>query len=120
MVISAGLIHEEKSVQLSIYYVSHSMVLIETRYPSFEKLALALLVALQKLKPYFQAHSIIVLISHLLRQVLYRPEISGQLVRWSMELSQYEIHYLLKVAIKRQAMADFIAELTPNEEIKVL
>lgn len=36
-----------------------------------------------------------------------------------MELSQYEICYLPRVAIKGQAMEDFIAEQTPNKENKV-
>lgn len=76
VVISAMLICKEKGVQLPIYYVSLSMVLAETRYPNLEKLALALLVALRKLKLYFQAHLLVVFTSHPLRQVLHHPEAS--------------------------------------------
>ncbi|KAM2826987.1 hypothetical protein COP1_036593 [Malus domestica] len=42
----------------------------ETRYSNIEKLALALVTSTQKLRPYFQAHSIIVLTNHHLRQIL--------------------------------------------------
>lgn len=92
--VSTVLIQEEEGTQLLIYYVSHSMVLAETRYLNMEKLALALLVALWNLRPYFQAHPIIVFISHPLRQVLHRREVSGRLIWWSIELSQYEVRYL--------------------------
>lgn len=50
---SVVLMREEAGMQLPVYYVSHSMVPTETRYLSLEKLALALLVALRKLRPYF-------------------------------------------------------------------
>lgn len=52
------------------------------------------------------------------KQVLNRPETSGRLMRWSIELSQYEIRYFLEAAIKGQAVVDFIAELMPNEKDK--
>ena len=41
----------------------------ETRYPELEKLALALMVASKKLRPYFYAHSIEVLTNYPLCQV---------------------------------------------------
>lgn len=75
--VNAMLIREEGGIQLPVYYIRHSMVLAKMRYPSLEKLALALLVASQKLRPYFQAHLVIVYISHPLRQVLHYPEASG-------------------------------------------
>ena len=44
-----------------MYYVSKVLQGSETRYPFTEKVALALLNATRKLRPYLQAHSIIVL-----------------------------------------------------------
>ena len=108
--VSSVLIREEGTTQLLIYYVSYSMVPAETRYPDIEKLALALLVSSRKLKPYFEAHTIVVPTSYPLRQVLHKPETSERLIRWSMELSQYEIRYQPRTAIKGQAVADFVAE----------
>ncbi|KAM6578296.1 hypothetical protein CsatB_030133 [Cannabis sativa] len=51
-----------------------------------EKLAFALITSSRKLRPYFQAHSIEVLTNYPLRQVLAKPEASGRLLKWAMEL----------------------------------
>ncbi|MDQ4222781.1 hypothetical protein RBK84_00100, partial [Pseudomonas aeruginosa] len=51
-----------------------------------------------------------------LRQILHRLKTSGRLLKWSIELSQYEITYHPKVAIKGQVLADFISEFTPPLE----
>ena len=47
------LIHEESGEQRPIYYVSRSLVDADTRYPVKEKLALAVVTAARKLRPYF-------------------------------------------------------------------
>lgn len=66
-VVITVLICEEKGVQLSIYYMSNSMLPAKMRHFSLEKLALAMLVASRKLKPYFQAYLIVIFTSHLLK-----------------------------------------------------
>ncbi|KAK0606138.1 hypothetical protein LWI29_034458 [Acer saccharum] len=68
--VSSVLIKEEGSIQRAVYYVSKSMTESETRYPEMEKLALSLIVASRKLRPYFQSHPIVVLTNQPLRQVL--------------------------------------------------
>jgi len=45
-------------VQLPIYYTSRALWGAEGRYPPMEKLAFALITAAQKLRPYFQVHTI--------------------------------------------------------------
>lgn len=87
----------------------------ETSYLDLEKLALGLLISSRKLRPYFQAHVISVYTSYPLRQILHRPKTSERLMQWSIELSQFKIRYMPRTAIKRQAVAHFIAELTPGE-----
>jgi hypothetical protein len=37
---------------------------VEERYPPMEKLAFALIIATRKLRPYFQAHNIVVHTNH--------------------------------------------------------
>ena len=44
------------------------------RYPPMEKLAFALVTTVYKLKPYFQAHTVIVLIDKPLQQAISNPE----------------------------------------------
>ena len=61
--VSIVLIREESREQKPIYYVSRSLVDAETTYPVMEKLALAVVTAAIKLRPYFQSHSIIIMTS---------------------------------------------------------
>ncbi|XP_077226324.1 uncharacterized protein LOC143859528 [Tasmannia lanceolata] len=74
--------------------------------------------AARKLRPYFQAHTIKVLTDQPLKQVLHRPDTSGRLVKWAVELSEFDIQYLRRQAIKAQVLADFVAECTiPQQSI---
>ncbi|CAA0820464.1 Unknown protein, partial [Striga hermonthica] len=111
--ISAVLIREEGLLQSPIYYVSKALHDAELRYPPMEKLAFALVMAARKLRPYFQEHSITVRTSYPLRQILHRPDTSGRMVKWAIELGQFDIHYQPRTTIKAQALSDFIAEFTP-------
>ena len=52
---------------------------MEERYPRMEKLAFALVTATQKLKPYFQAHAIIVLTDQPLKRAMSSPEAAGRM-----------------------------------------
>ena len=81
-------------------------------YSKLEKLAYCLLIASRKLRPYFQDHPIKVLTDQPLKQVLFRPETLAHLLKWNIELSQYDITYHPRRAINGQALADFIAECT--------
>ena len=55
---SAVLIRDKDRVQHPIYYCSRALRGAEERYPKMEKLILALVTTAQKLRPYFQAHTI--------------------------------------------------------------
>ena len=80
-----------------------------------EKLILALVTAARKLCPYFQAHTIEVLTEYPIKQVLHKPETSIRLMKWAIELSEFDIIYKPKTAIKGQVLADFIMEFTSAE-----
>ncbi|XP_031270933.1 uncharacterized protein LOC116129327 [Pistacia vera] len=112
--ISAVLVREEESKQLPVYYVSKSFLDAETRYSQLEKLVLALIHASKKLRPYFQCHSIVVITSFPLKKILHKPELSGRLMQWTIELSEFDIVYQSRTAIKSWALADFIADFTPS------
>ncbi|KAM2262967.1 hypothetical protein ACFXTI_044344 [Malus domestica] len=76
-VISFVLIQNDGNVKRPVYYSSKTLQDAETRYSNIKKLALALVMSARKLRPYFQAHSIIVLTNHHLRHILQSPNTSG-------------------------------------------
>lgn len=96
------------------------MVNAKTQYPQAEKLFVTLITSARKLRPYFQAHKITVLTNFPLRQLLQKPETSGRLMKWEIELSEYDIQYKPWTAIKGQTVADFIAEFTISSEVKMI
>ncbi|KAM1912454.1 hypothetical protein ACFX14_000520 [Malus domestica] len=65
--VSSVLIRNDGNVERPVYYASKALQDAETRYSNIEKLALALVMFARKLRPYFQAYSIIVLTNHPLR-----------------------------------------------------
>ncbi|XP_074351431.1 uncharacterized protein LOC141690538 [Apium graveolens] len=87
--ISAVLVREEDGQQSPVYYVSKRLHDAETRYTSMEKLVYALILASRKLRPYFQAHRVEVRTAYPLRQVLHKPESSGRMLKWAVELGHF-------------------------------
>ena len=85
--VGSVLVKEVAGVQAPVYYVSKRFLDAELRYPELERLALALIVSTRKLRHYFLSHPVIVLTNHLMKQVLRRPEASGRLVKWAIELT---------------------------------
>ena len=114
--ISAALFREEEKVQKPVYYASRALRGVEERYPPMEKLAFALVTAARKLKPYFQAHTVSVLTDKPLRRAMNNPEAVGRLALWAIELSEFDIRYRPRTAIKGQVVTDFIAEFTHDED----
>ncbi|KAL2239143.1 UNVERIFIED_CONTAM: Retrovirus-related Pol polyprotein from transposon, partial [Sesamum indicum] len=109
--VSSVLVREEGGRQNPIYYVSKMLQGAELRYTEMEKLALALVVTARKLRPYFQSHKVIVLTNYPLKHIMSRPEASGRLIKWTVELGQHDIEYRPRTAQKAQVLADFVTEL---------
>ncbi|XP_030936069.1 uncharacterized protein LOC115961190 [Quercus lobata] len=115
--VSTALIREEGKKQLPVYYVSQAFQGAESRYPMIEKIAFALIVASRKLRQYFQSNPILVMTDQPIKKSMSKPEAAGRMVQWAIELSQFDIEYHPRTAIKAQALADFIAEFTfPDED----
>ncbi|KAK8934997.1 hypothetical protein KSP39_PZI015020 [Platanthera zijinensis] len=110
--VSSVLVREEGKKQFPIYYVSRVLKKAELKYPILEKLAFALVISARKLRPYFQAHSIQIVTDHPLRRILEGVEHSGRLAKWSIELSEFDLSYIPRLAIKAQAVADFLVDYT--------
>ena len=58
-----------------------------------EKLAFALIITTRRLKPYFQAHTIVDLTDKPLRKAMSSPEAAGRMALWAVELNKFDIQY---------------------------
>ena len=112
---SAVLVRDKERVQHPVYYCSRALRGAKELYPRMEKLILALVTAAQKLRPYFQAHTIEVPTEYPMKQVLNKPKVSGRLMKWAIKLSEFDIRYKPKTTIKGHVLADFIMEFAPIE-----
>ena len=81
------MIQEENRVQFPIYYVSQTFQGVEAKYPRMEKIFFSLIVALQKLPPYFQANHILVMTDQPIKKAMNKLEAVGRLVQWAIKLS---------------------------------
>ncbi|XP_057791182.1 uncharacterized protein LOC131008312 [Salvia miltiorrhiza] len=70
------------------------------------------MVTTRKLRPHFLSHRVVVRTALPFRQVLGRPDLAGRMVKWAVELGEYDVDYEPRIAIKAQALADFIQETT--------
>ncbi|XP_071719207.1 uncharacterized protein [Rutidosis leptorrhynchoides] len=90
--ISSVLIADRGKVQIPVYFVSKVLQNREVNYPAMEKLIYALV------------HTT-------------RPEISGRIAKWVIELGEHEIDFLPRNSVKGHVIADVLVEL-PSDMIK--
>ena len=83
------------------------MVNYELNYSFIEKAYLAIVFASQKLPHYLLTHKV-KLISKIdpLKYLLKKIALTGRLAKWVMILSEFDIKYVDRKAIKGQAIAD--------------
>ena len=97
---SAVLVRDKDRVQHPVYYCSRALRGVEERHPRMEKLILALVTTVRKLRSNFQAQTVEVPTEYPMKQVLHKPETSGRLMKWAIELSEFDIRYKPKTTIK--------------------
>lgn len=110
--VSSVLIREENGMQTPVYYINRAFRGAEERYTRAEKMAFTLVVTARQLRPYFQVHTIRVLTDRLLKIILHKLKTSGRLVKWLVELSEFNIKYHPRGAIKGQTVMYFFAKYT--------
>lgn len=106
------LVREEDNEQSLNYYANGVLKRPELNYAPLEKLAFIMIMATTKLRPYLKAHTIEVRINYPLHKVLHKSKLSRWLSTWSIMLSAYDIKYVPRKAMKAQALADLMVEMT--------
>jgi ribonuclease HI len=55
----------------------------------------------------------VVVTSFLLRAILHNPNATGNIAKWAAELTEFQLDFQPRHAVKSQVLADFIVEWTP-------
>jgi hypothetical protein len=95
-----------------MYYVSVVLVDAKTHYSQPQKLLYTLLLTSRKLCRYFQAHKITVPSLFLPGEIIHNCNANGRIVKWSVELGEFDIEFFPQQTIKSQILADFVSEWT--------
>lgn len=61
---------------------------------------------------YFDRHPVSVVSTTPLGEIICNRDVCGCIVNWSIELNGLDISYVPRIAIKCQALADFVVEWT--------
>jgi len=89
--INSMLVQEQDQVQRPIYFVRKALQGPETRYQSLEKVALAVVFSARRLRHYFHSFMVVVMTDLPIQKVLQKPDVAGRMVRWAVELSEFDI-----------------------------
>ena len=84
----------------------------EVRYQALEKATLAVVFSARRLRHYFHSFTVLVMTDLPIQKVLKKPDVAGSMVKWAVELSEFDIKYEPRGPIKGQIFADFVVELS--------
>ncbi|XP_057969486.1 uncharacterized protein LOC131158636 [Malania oleifera] len=95
----------------AIYYLSKKFTDYESKYSDLEKTCCALVWTVSRLRQYTLYYSTW-LISKMdpIKYVFEKPAVTGRVVRWQMLLTEYDISYVTRKAIKGSVIAEYLAE----------
>jgi hypothetical protein len=97
-VVSAAVVFERQEeghallVQRPVYFISEVLFETKIRYPHVQKLLYAVILTRRKLRHYFESHSVTVVPSFPLGEIIQCREASGRIAKWAVELWAKHFH----------------------------
>jgi hypothetical protein len=105
------LTQEDSGREFIVAYTSKQLLDAETRYTNVEKLCLSLYYACSKFWQYILSNHCVVVCQHdLVKCMIQKPLLSGQMGRWAYSLVEYELAYKPLKAVKGLVVVDFIVD----------
>ncbi|KAL0286766.1 UNVERIFIED_CONTAM: hypothetical protein Sradi_7140000 [Sesamum radiatum] len=52
----------------------------------------------------------------ILRKVMAKPDVSDRMVKWAVELGEFDIEFQTRMTIKDQVFADFVVEIAGEQQ----
>ena len=80
-------------VQRPVYYVSKVLSESKVHYSAVQKFLYAILMTSRKLRHYFEAYQVTVVIEYPLADILHNPETTGRIVKWATELGTLHLDF---------------------------
>jgi hypothetical protein len=102
-------------VQHPVYFISEVLGPSKKKYPQVQKLLYAVLLTARKLRHYFDDHKVIVVTEFSIGDILHNKEAIGRIAKWPCELGAHDIEFQPRIAIKTQALVDFVLEWTEQQ-----
>lgn len=108
--------HSEGGKRL-VYFVSRVLHGAKVRYTVVEKVVLTLVTSTRRLLPNVLNYQIVVQTDYPLSSILGKADVSGRMVKWAVEMGQFDISCERRTMINAQA--NFVQETTRAIEEQV-
>ncbi|XP_070002691.1 uncharacterized protein [Nicotiana sylvestris] len=105
----------------AIYYLRKKFTSYEAKYTLLERTWCTLTWVAQKLRHYLLAYTTyLITILDPLKYIFQNPMPTGRLAKWQIMLTEFDIVYVTRMAIKAQALADHLSENPVDDEYQPL
>ena len=116
--IGMALVQEDEELhEHVIYYLSQNLIHVELRYTYVEKLSLAIVPVVQRLRHYILLHQTLV-VAHInpFQIVLTRRMIGGKYNKWIVILQDFDLEFVLEKSKKSLIFMELISDFPREEE----